>query len=582
MTYRSRFQANVRHPLLSPRLPLERSRALVFILTLCFILLLLRAAWIAGPNNAFYKRQGDIRVRRQLAIPAKRGRLLDRNGTVLAEDLPAGAVYAVPAKLLFMPELQPRYEKLAALLHLPFAQLQTAKQSQHGFVYLSRQVPPELVGEVLALDLPGIYIQDEVRRAYPQDANAFGALIGRVNPDGMGTEGLELALQSRLAATQGSRIVERDRMGRPVGQSDWHSDARDGEDVTLSIDARLQAFAYQVLAKNGQAFRAKSALAVIADVHTGEILAAVSWSAAEIGGRALEPRRNRVMTDAFEPGSIIKPVIVASALELNRVTPDTILNTNGVYEFQHARITDVRNFGNLTIAGVIEKSSNIGMVKIATQLTAEELMAKLEKFGFGRRPSEVIYPGLSVGHLPKAKNLAAITQATMSYGYGFTASPLQLVHAFSIFGNGGLATPLTLERHSPTSSSLGLRVLSDRTAGEILHMLELVTGDGGSGKQAKVAGYRVGGKTGTAYLHVPGHGYDKRHYRASFVGLAPMSAPDIAVVVSVEDPTAGSHYGGKVAAPICSKIIAQTLYWRHILPDIQQSRLNDQGGFRSN
>lgn len=557
-----RFIANSRNTVLPSSLFLARSRVLVFLFTLCFLALIVRAFWITGPRNAFYRKQGDLRVQRQLTEPAKRGRILDRNGVVLAENLPAAAVYAIPAKTDVYGQ---RYAALARLLHLSNNALETALESPQGFVYLARQVDTSVVAQVQRLALPGIYTTDEIRRAYPVGA-PLAPLLGHVSPDGLGIEGVELAMQKALAATPGTRIVERDRMGRVVGET-ARSGPKDGQDIRLSIDERLQSFVYQTLSDHARTFGAKSALAVVTDVHTGEVLAAAHWASEEASTTSSAgTRRPRVFTDAFEPGSIIKPIIVATALDLGRVTPDTVIPTNGTYEYAHSRITDVHNFGPLSVAGVIQKSSNIGMVKIAARLSANELWYRLDALGFGHRLPEIMFPGQASGQLHSAKRLTPLTKAIMAYGYGMTTSPLQLAQAYATLGNVGVKIPLTLLRREKPPAG-GQRIYSQATAAAVLQMMELVTTEGGSGIRARVSGYRVGGKTGTAYLHRAGKGYDKKHYRASFAGLAPLSAPDIAVVISVEDPTTVSHYGGKVAAPIFAEIVAQALHLRSVVPD---------------
>jgi cell division protein FtsI (penicillin-binding protein 3) len=539
---------------------LGRSRLLVFLTTLAFLALLLRAAWIAGPANSFYQRQGDLRVERHVILAAKRGELRDRHGTILAEQLPAGAIYAEPASMNISQLDQ--YTKVAQLLHLPAKNINEIAQTHRRFTYLARQLEPEVIQQVLALELPGLHAIEETRRVYPQ-GEPFTALLGHVDPDGTGNAGLELALQQRLAPVTGSRIVQRDRMGHVIGITGATNYAQQGQTITLSIDARLQSFSYASLARHASVAGARSAVALIADVHTGEVLAAASWNSLH---RAPEAADNaRALTEAFEPGSIIKPLIVAAALELGRVTPDTTFHTHGPYSVGHARITDVRDFGDLDVASIIEKSSNIGMAKIASRLSAAEMRQALEAFGFGRRASAVSFPGLATGNLKPVQMIDEITQATMAYGYGLTASPVQLAQAFAALGNAGIAPPLTLERvNSPTVA--GTRLFSPTTAQAVLAMLERVT-QSGSGRDARITSYRVGGKTGTAYLHIPGRGYDKHRYRASFIGLAPLSSPDIVVVVSVEDPTAGSHFGGKLAAPICAEIMAQALQLRHVPPD---------------
>lgn len=532
-----------------------RSRFLVFLITLCFAALAIRAVWIAGPGNAFYQQQGDLRVRRQVDVPPTRGRILDRNGHTLAQSLPAGAIYVNPRQMASGDD----YAPLAEALGMPSADIAAVAASDRGFVYLRRQADAATVKRVRDLALPGVGTMREFRRVYPSGP-PFDSLLGLVNLDGIGIEGLELALNDRLKGAGGRSVVEKDRLGNLLSQLVL-AEAEDGGDVHLSIDERLQTATYQVLQQASEAAKARSSLAVVTDVRTGEILAAASWHADDT------KRRAAALIDAFEPGSIIKPLIVAGALELKRVTPDTLIDTNGRFDYAGAKITDVRNFGQLSVAGVIEKSSNIGMVKIVSRLSPDELWTHMHALGFGRKTDSFPFPGLGSGRMHSARGMTPITQATMAYGYGLTASALQIAQAYAAIGNRGQLVPLTLERQPAGSENRGTQVLAPATADAVLSMLERVTGAGGSGRQARVDEYRVGGKTGTAYLHIPGRGYDKKRYRASFAGVAPLSAPEIAVVVSVEDPTEGSHFGGKVAAPIFAQIVSRAMHLRHVVPD---------------
>ncbi|AVA36240.1 cell division protein FtsI (penicillin-binding protein 3) [Cupriavidus metallidurans] len=539
-----------------------RSRFLVFLITLCFLGLAIRAIWIAGPGNAFYQQQGDLRVRRQLDVPPTRGRILDRNGHTLAQSLPAGAIYLSPRQMVS----SEKYTGLAEALGMPLTEIEAASASDRGFVYLRRQTDAATLELVKTLALPGVGTVREFKRVYPSGP-PFDALLGLVNLDGIGIEGLELALNDRLKGARGRSVVEKDRLGNILSQL-VIAEAEDGGDIHLSIDERLQTATYQALQQASETVKARSSLAVVTDVKTGEILAAASWHADS------SKRRAAALIDAFEPGSIIKPLIVAGALELKRVAPDTLIETNGRFDFAGAKITDVRNFGQLSVAGVIEKSSNIGMVKIVSRLSPDELWTHMHALGFGRKADSFPFPGLGSGRMHSARGMTPITQATMAYGYGLTASALQIAQAYAAIGNRGQLIPLTLERRPAGSETRGTQVLTPATAEAVLAMLERVTGAGGSGRQARVNEYRVGGKTGTAYLHVPGRGYDKKRYRASFAGVAPLSAPEIAVVVSVEDPSEGSHFGGKVAAPIFAQIVSRAMQLRHVVPDAPPAEAN--------
>ncbi|PXW24464.1 peptidoglycan D,D-transpeptidase FtsI family protein [Paraburkholderia caballeronis] len=564
------FSAN---PILSVRLSMWRSKLVVFLLFMAFAALAGRAFWIQGPGNAFYQKQGESRYQRTLELPATRGKILDRNGLVLATSLPVRAIWAIPESV--PDDLgADKLAQLGQLLGMTTKELRAKLSEDKTFVYVKRQVPLDVAAKVTALDIPGIYQRNEYKRYYPE-GEITAHLIGFTNVEDEGQEGVELGDQKILAGVPGIRHVIKDRMGHIIEDVDEQVVPHDGVDVDLSIDSKIQYIAYTNLKAAVEKFKAKAGTAMVIDVRTGEVLALVNYPTYNPNDRSHltgEQLRNRMLTDVFEPGSIMKPFTVSLALDLHRVSPSTLVDTgNGRFVLDGAQITDDSGFGVLTVGGVIQKSSNIGATKIAMQLKPQEMWDMYTSIGLGQAP-KVGFPGAAVGRLRPWKSWRRIEQATMSYGYGLSASLFQLARAYTAIAHDGQILPVSIFRTPGDQPVSGPQVFSPTTAREVRAMLEMVTAPGGTSPDAAVPGYRVGGKSGTAYKHV-GRGYDRSKYRASFVGMAPMPNPRIVVAVSVDEPTAGSHFGGQVSGPVFSAIVGDTLRSLNVPPDMPVKQL---------
>ncbi|WP_373378588.1 peptidoglycan D,D-transpeptidase FtsI family protein [Cupriavidus nantongensis] len=562
-------------PVLGLRLPMWRSKLVVFLMFAAFVALAVRAAWIQGPGNQFYEAEGKKRFQRTLELPATRGKILDRNGLVLATSLPVKAIWAVPEDVPNQVEAG-KIRQLARLLGMSEKELSKKLSEDKGFVYLKRQVLPDVADKIAALKIDGIHQTREYKRFYPE-GEAMAHIVGFTNVEDRGQEGVELARESGLAGRAGARQVIKDRLGRVVEDIGVLKTPRDGEDIQLSIDAKIQYLAYNELKAVVEKHKAKAASAVVLDAQTGEVLALANWPTYNPNDRTRlsgEQLRNRVLTDTFEPGSMMKPITVGLALQLKRVSPSTVIATTGKYNFEGATITDTHNYGALTVTGVIQKSSNIGTTKIAMMMKPQEMWDMYTSIGLGQAP-KIGFPGAVAGRVRPYKSWRPIEQATMSYGYGLSVSLFQMAHAYTIFAHDGELIPVTMFRTNGPAT--GERILSPQVARDVRAMMETVTAPGGTAPEAQVMGYRVGGKTGTAYKH-EGRGYNRSKYRASFIGLAPMSNPRIIVAVSVDEPTAGSHYGGLVAGPAFAAITGGTLRALNVQPDspIRQLVVSDK------
>ncbi|MEX3954384.1 peptidoglycan D,D-transpeptidase FtsI family protein [Trinickia sp. EG282A] len=560
-------------PVLSVRLPMWRSKLVVFLLFMAFVALAGRAFWIQGPGNAFYLKQGESRYQRTIELAATRGKILDRNGLVLATSLPVRAIWAIPESV---PEdIDPgKLAALGSLLGLSQKELRSKLSGDKTFAYVKRQVPVDVAEKVIALDIPGIYQRDEYKRFYPE-GEITAHLVGFTNVEDEGQEGIELGDQKILSGMPGIRHVIKDRIGRIVEDVDQQVPPRNGKDVELSIDSKIQYIAYANLKAAVEKSKAKAGAAMVIDVRTGEVLALVNYPTYNPNDRSHltgEQLRNRILTDVFEPGSIMKPFTVSLALDLHRVTPNTLVDTgNGHFTLDGATITDDSGFGVLTVGGVIQKSSNIGATKIAMTLKPEEMWDMYTSIGLGQ-PPKVGFPGAAAGRLRPWKSWRRIEQATMSYGYGLSASLFQLARAYTAIAHDGMLLPVSIFRVDPTQPVTGPQIFSPTTAREVRAMLESVVSAQGTSPEAAVPGYRVGGKSGTAYKHA-GRGYDHSKYRASFVGMAPMPNPRIVVAVSIDEPTSGSHFGGYVSGPVFASIVGDTLRTLNVPPDMPVKQL---------
>jgi len=554
-------------PVLSVHLPMWRSKLVVFLLFVAFFALAARAFWIQGPGNSFYQKQGESRYQRTIELPATRGKIMDRNGVVLATSLPVRAIWAIPEDVPDDIDAD-KLKQLGKLLSMNPKDLHTKLGEEKGFVYIKRQVPNDVADKVAALGIPGIYQRTEYERFYPE-GEITAHLVGFTNIEDEGQEGIELAEQKTLVGVPGSRRVIKDRLGRAIEDVDELAIPRNGQDLTLSLDSKIQYITYTELKSAVEGHHAAAGAAMVIDARTGEVLALANYPTYNPNDRTHltgEQLRNRVLTDSFEPGSIMKPISISLALDLHRITPDTLVNTNGRFTLDGATITDDSNFGTLTVGGVIQKSSNIGTTKIAMQLRPEEMWNMFTSVGFGQAP-KIGFPGAVAGRLRPWKDWRRIEQATMAYGYGISVSLFQLAHAYTIFAHDGQLIPVSIFKTNGQTVA-GPQVISPATAAEMRTMLQaVVSGSGTAHDDVEVPGYSVGGKTGTAYKHTA-QGYDHSKYRASFVGIAPMSDPRIIVAVSIDNPTTGSHFGGQVAGPAFSAIAGDTLRTLNIAPDI--------------
>lgn len=552
-----------RSPLLVDRLPIWRARLLLGLLLAGFAALIGRAFYLQGIQKDFLIGKGEARYERVIEMPATRGRILDRHGTVLAVSTPVKSVWAIPEDAKLSPA---DVRQLARLLGLEVRELTRKLASERDFVYLKRQIPPDLAGEIAALKLPGIHFQNEYRRYYPA-GEVTAHLLGFTGAEDRGQEGIELALDGLLAGKPGSRRVIKDRRGQIVEDVESIRAPQDGQDVTLSIDAKLQYLAYSHLKQAVVEHRAKAGGIVMLDAKSGEILALANLPAYNPNNRSRlsgAQLRNRAFTDSFEPGSTFKPFAVALALDKGKVRFDTPIQTApGKLTIGPATIHDAHPHGVLTVAQVIQKSSNVGVSKMALELPAQEMWAMFDKLGFGQ-PTRIGFPGEAGGRLRPWKHWRPIEQATMSYGHGITVTLIQLARAYQVFARNGDLLPLSLTRVE-TAPAVGLRVFSEQTAKEMRTMLEMVVQPGGTAPKAQVPGYRVAGKTGTA-VKLEGGSYVNK-YVAAFVGFAPVSDPRLIVAVMIDEPSAGKYYGGEVAAPVFATVMGSALRALGVAPD---------------
>ncbi|MBI3730262.1 MAG: penicillin-binding protein 2 [Burkholderiales bacterium] len=550
-------------PVLDVKLPAWRSRFVLFLLFAAFIALIAKALYLQGFTNDFLKQQGANRYARTLELPATRGKITDRNGQVLASSVPVKAIWAIPDDVLEAPK--EKLQQLAKLLDMTEAELRKKLDSDRQFVYLKRQVEPAISDKVVALGIVGIETRKEYKRFYPE-GEVMAHVVGFTNVEDVGQEGIELASEKNLAGKTGSRRVIKDRLGHIVEDIQAVREPHDGKDLTLSIDSKIQYIAFTHLKEAVEKHKAKAGGAVVLDVQTGEVLALVNLPTYNPNDRSVltgAQLRNRVMTDTFEPGSTMKPVTVALALDTGRVTPDTVFQTApGVMAIGPALIHDAHKQGSLTVAQVIQKSSNIGTVKMALQMPPQEMWEMFTTLGFGQQP-KFGFPGAVAGRLRNYKNWRPIEQATMSYGHGISVSLIQMARAYMIFARNGDMIPLTFQKSAELPQ--GSRVISEKTAKQMRLMMEAVTEPGGTATQARIAGYRVAGKTGTAHKLEGGRYVNK--YVGDFVGFAPVSNPRVIVAVMIDEPTTGGYYGGTVAAPVFAAITANVLRSLNVPPD---------------
>jgi cell division protein FtsI (penicillin-binding protein 3) len=546
------------------QLPAWRSRLLLVGLLAWLAALGIRALYLQGLHYDFLQRKGESRYTRAIEISATRGMIVDRHNEPLAISTPVESVAASPADVETTPE---QTLTLARLLGVDGSEVRKRlADPKREFTYLKRQLPPEEAEKVVALGIPGVFLQREYRRYYPA-GEVTAHIIGFTGVDDNGQEALELAFDDVLTGKPGARRVIKDRLGHIVEDIESIQEPQNGKTLTLAIDAKLQYLAYRELKKAVIEHRAKAGGLVVLDAVTGEVLALANLPSYNPNNRVqFDPQRtrNRVVTDLFEPGSTLKPFTAAAALEAGTVSPESVIQTApGHLTIGKRTIHDAHPQGALTVAQVIQKSSNIGAAKIALALPPETLWSLFHRVGFGTPPRSE-FPGEVSGRLRAHASWRPIEQATMSYGHGISVSLLQLARAYSIFASDGELKPVTLiKRAAPVG---GAPVISPDTARAVRRMLEMAVQPGGTAPRAQIVGYRVAGKTGTA-RKIEGKGYATNRYIASFVGFAPVSAPRLIVAVMLDEPSAGQYYGGAVAAPVFSRVTGEALRLLAVPPD---------------
>lgn len=553
-------------PVLNVQMPVWRSRLVLILLLAGFLALTAKAVHVQAISTEFLQEQGERRYERTLTLPATRGKIFDRTGTVvLASSIPVRAIWAIPEDARKATDGQ--LEAMGKLLEMSVQDIrQRITDTDSRFSYIKRQVPLDIAEQIHKLRVPGFHQQAEMRRFYPE-SEVVAHLIGFTNADDKGIEGVELAFNQALSGQPGSRRVIKDRLGRVVEDVQAVIPPVHGQDLRLSIDSGLQFELYSALKKAREDFKATAVTGLVIDVQSGEVLALANLPTYDPNdplarkGAAL---RNRAITDTFEPGSIMKPFVVALALDSGKVTTTTQFDTGrGQYRYQGAVISDVSRNGVLDVAGILRRSSNIGMTMISERLSSKEMWTKFTELGFGRAP-QANFPGVASGRLRPWDRWRPIERATMSYGYGLSASLLQIAHAYTAFARQGDMVALSLLRREGKPTSV--QVYTPKVAQQIRTMLEAAAGPDGA-KLAQVQGYRVAGKSGTARKIVNGQ-YSKSLYRSSFVGFAPASNPRIVVAISIDEPHSKEYYGGRVAAPVFSEVVARSLRRLGVPPDV--------------
>jgi cell division protein FtsI (penicillin-binding protein 3) len=550
-------------PLLSQLLPAWRARAVLILLLAAFALLAGRSLYLQVVRNDFLQQKGESRYSRVIEMSATRGRIADRQGDVLAVSTPVKSVWAIPEDARLAPA---QARALAALLDMDVRELNRKLAADREFVFLKRQIPPESADRIAALNLPGIHQQREYRRYYPA-GEVTAHMLGFTGVEDTGQEGIELALEKQLAGKPGSRRVIKDRLGHIVEDVQSIKPPQEGRDISLALDSKIQYLAYTHLKQTLVEHKAKAGGVVVLDVKTGEVLALANLPTYNPNNRVKltgAQLRNRALTDVFEPGSTLKPFTVATALEKGRFRFDSQIQTApGRLTIGNATIADAHAHGMLTVAQVIQKSSNVGAAKIAGTLAPEEMWQMFDSLGFGQ-PLKLGFPGEVGGRLRPFKTWRPIEQATMAYGHGISVTLMQLARSYLAFARDGDIIPLSLTRLD-TPPLAGKSVFSAQTAREVRVMLEMAVQPGGTAPKAQIPGYRVAGKTGTAHK-LEGGTYANR-YVSSFVGFAPASDPRLIVAVMIDEPSAGKHFGGEVAAPVFAQVMAGSLRTLGVAPD---------------
>ncbi len=532
--------------------------------------LVARAVYLQVLDKDFLNQQADTRHLRTESISAHRGTILDRNGEPLAISTPVDSIWVNPKEFAGAIDKIPQLAK-ALQLKSDVLMRRITRSMDKEFLYLKRHLNPSVAESVMAMSLPGINVQREYRRYYPA-SEVTGHLVGFTNVDDEGQEGLELAMNYWLEGEPGAKRVLKDRLGRSIENVESIRPPHHGKDLRTSIDLRLQYLAYRTLKAAVKSQNARSGSVVILDVKTGEVLAMVNQPTYNPNDRSqfiAERYRNRAITDIFEPGSSIKPLIVAAALESGQYLPGSIVDTApGFVTVGAKKIEDRRDLGRISLTTILARSSNVGVTKVAMDLQPDQLWNTMAQFGLGQMTSSG-FPGESAGMLSHYSNWRPISQATIAYGYGVSVTPLQLAQAYSALGNGGMMQAVSLFANDEPSS--GERIVSAETANAVRRMLEEVVRPGGTGTKASVDGYRVAGKTGTSWKFAKG-GYSEDKYISIFAGLAPASNPRLATVVVIDEPGGELYYGSDVAAPVFADVMAESLRLLAVPPDAMPAR----------
>lgn len=561
------YAAATKNPMLASRLPMWRSKLIVIIVFLAFAALIGRAFWVQVANKEFYVGQGQKRYQRTIELDATRGPIVDRNGAMLAVSLSTYEIWANPKQVA-----DTDYPQISKLLDMPLVEVKRRLGNDKTFVLLKRQVDADTAGKLDKLAIDGITQIADSKRFYPEGESA-AHVVGFTNVEDKGQEGVELAANARLVGTSGQREVIRDRLGRIVSDTRPLVPAQHGATIELTIDRRIQQLAFSQLKAAVVENNAVAGSVVVLDAQNGEILALANYPTFDPNDRARltgQQLRNRAVIDTFEPGSTIKPLVVALSIDERKVTPNTIINTSpGTYKIGPAVIHDTSNHGSLTVSQALQKSSNVALAKLALNLPAETIWNKYQEYGIGRAP-ELTFPGVASGRLRGYKRWRPIEQATMAYGYGLSMSLLQIAQTYTAYAGDGTLHPVSLLKNGTDQQTIdahrGHRVTSAQTAASIRSMLEMAVGEGGTGRRARVDGYRIGGKTGTARKQV-GATYAKGKYRALFAGMAPMSNPRLIVAVMIDEPRGKGYYGGTVAGPVFASVTSGSLQLLGVPPD---------------
>ena len=538
---------------------------LLSLFTFCMMGLLFRVVHLQISNKEFLQDHGDARALRVVEIPAHRGMITDRNGESLAISTPVNSIWAVPREVI---SDDPRLDQLVEYLQLDKEELINLLKDRVGreFVYLKRHVAPALAEQVMTLEIPGISLQREYRRYYPA-GEVISHVLGFTNIDDSGQEGIELAYNDWLKGSLGSKRVLKDRLGHIIENIESISIPDPGNELVLGIDKRVQYLAYRELKTAVNHYKARAGTLVMLDVKTGEIIAMVgqpSYNPNNRTGLKSSNYRNRALTDVFEPGSTLKPFTISAALESGLYDAETTIDTRpGFFKVANHTIRDHRDYGVIDLTTIIKESSNIGASKIALSLEPEDVWSTLVKVGFGQITSSG-FPGESPGYLNPHSNWSEVEQATLSFGYGISVTALQLAQAYMPFATDGMMLPVSFLK--VTEPVQGTQVFSAKVAHQVRAMLEAVVETGGTGQRASIYGYRIAGKTGTVHKAVGG-GYSENRYLSLFAGMAPASDPRLIAVVIIDEPQGEQYYGGLVAAPVFSNVMAGALRLLNIPPD---------------